>query len=133
MKTNKILQVWLSIVATCFLISCTKGNTTSKSIPQEEQEVKQESDNEQTSTRVTMNEDEWLYGTWKCRTPYGTIEVILREDGRMYNSIEEEWHNYTIEGNRIIEQCDGFISTYNIDRANKRFDCGEPGVWFDKE
>lgn len=77
--------------------------------------------------------DSWIYGTWKCRTPYGTIEVILREDGRMYNSTEEGWHNYTIEGSRIIEQCDGFISTYNIDRANKRFDCGEPGVWFYKE
>lgn len=75
----------------------------------------------------------WLYGTWKCRTPYGTIKVILREDGRMYDSTDERWYSYTIEGNRIIEQCNGYITTYNIDRANERFDCGEPGMWFYKE
>lgn len=81
----------------------------------------------------TNSSNSWIYGTWKCRTPYGTIKVILQEDGRMYDSINEGWFSYTIEGNRIIEKCNGYISTYNIDRANERFDCGEPGVWFYKE
>ncbi len=130
MKTNKILQVLLVIVATCCLISCMKENASSKAI---QQKVEQESDNNQTPTRITVNENEWLYGTWKCKTPYGTIKVILQEDGRMYDSINEGWFSYTIEGNRIIEKCNGYISTYNIDRANERFDCGEPGVWFYKE
>ena len=82
---------------------------------------------------IYISSKSWLYGTWKCRTPYGTIKVILQEDGRMYDSVNEGWYKYTIEGDRIIEQCNGYISTYNIDRANERFDCGEPGVWFYKE
>ena len=80
----------------------------------------------------SVDENEWIYGTWRCSTPYGTIEVILQDNGRMYDGIEERWHDYTIEGNRIIEQLNGGISSYNIDRANKRFDCGEPGYWFRK-
>ena len=87
-----------------------------------------------TCKEVRYNDsNSWIYGTWKCRTPYGTIKVILQEDGRMYDSTNEGWFSYTIEGNRIIEKCKGYISTYNIDRANERFDCGEPGVWFYKE
>ncbi len=78
------------------------------------------------------NENDWIYGTWRCSTPYGTIEIILQANGRMYDGIEQRWCNYTIEGNRIIEQLNHGISSYNIDRANKRFDCGEPGYWFTK-
>ena len=90
--------------------------------------------NEEISEVISKsNDNKWLYGTWKCRTPYGTIKVILQEDGSMYDSTEDRWHKYTIEGDRIIEHCKGYISTYNIDRANERFDCGEPGMWFYKE
>lgn len=79
-----------------------------------------------------VDKNEWIYGTWRCSTPYGTIEIILQDNGRMYDGIEERWCNYTIEGDRIIEQLNHGISSYNIDRANKRFDCGEPGYWFVK-
>lgn len=74
----------------------------------------------------------WIYGTWHCDTPYGKMKVVLQKDGRMYDSVNEKWYNYKIEGGRIIEQCDGYISTYNIDEVNKRFDAGEPGVWYYK-
>lgn len=90
-------------------------------------------DSSQNTAPIITTDNTWIYGTWKCRTPYGTIKVILQEDGRMYDSVNEGWYKYTIEGNRIIEQCNGYISTYNIDRANERFDCGEPDVWFYKE
>lgn len=88
---------------------------------------------EQIITYYTQEDNEWLYGTWKCHTPVGPVVLYIEEDGRMYDSVNEGWYKYTIEGDRIIEQCNGYISTYNIDRANERFDCGEPGVWFYKE
>ncbi len=80
----------------------------------------------------TVDNFAWIYGTWHCDTPYGKMKVVLQKDGRMYDSINEKWYNYKIEGGRIIEQCEGYISTYNIDEVNKRFDAGEPGVWYYK-
>ena len=74
----------------------------------------------------------WIYGTWHCDTPYGKMKVILKKDGRMYDGVNDKWYNYKIEEGRIIEQCEGYISTYNIDEDNKRFDAGEPGVWYYK-
>jgi DNA-directed RNA polymerase subunit M/transcription elongation factor TFIIS len=85
----------------------------------------------ETKTETTDN-FAWIYGTWYCDTPYGRIELILKKDGRMYDGINEKWYNYKIQGGRIIEQCEGYVSTYNIDEENKRFDAGEPGEWFYK-
>ena len=51
----------------------------------------------------------------------------------IYDGLEEKWFNYSIEGDEIIEQFNGYTSTYNIDRANKRFDAGkDSGYWFYK-
>lgn len=80
----------------------------------------------------TVDNFAWIYGTWHCDTPYGKMKVALQKDGRMYDSVNDKWYNYKIEGGRIIEQCEGYISTYNIDEVNKRFDAGEPGVWYYK-
>jgi hypothetical protein len=76
--------------------------------------------------------DAWIYGTWKCNTPYGTIKIIINKNGRMYDSIEEGWFSYSIESTRIWEQLDGYGSSYPLDRANKRIGTGEPDVWFSK-
>ena len=78
------------------------------------------------------DENEWIYGEWHCQTPLGKIVVIIREGGRMYDDLEKKWVSYTIEGNRLIEQLNGYISSYTIDRVNKRFDAGEAGYWFEK-
>ena len=84
------------------------------------------------NTGATINNNGWIYGTWICKTPYGTIKLIIQEDGRLYNSIEEAWHTYTIRDDEIVEQCNGYVSSYKIDRNNQRFDAGEPGMWFQK-
>lgn len=76
--------------------------------------------------------DSWIYGTWTCKTPYGTIKIIINKNGRMYDSIEEGWFSYSIESTRIWEQLDGYGSSYPLDRANKRIGTGEPDVWFSK-
>ena len=76
--------------------------------------------------------DSWIYGTWTCNTPYGTIKIIISENGQMYNSVEETWHAYSIESTRIWEQLDGYGSSYPLDRANKRIGTGEDGYWFSK-
>ena len=87
----------------------------------------------ETSVRKTSSEHiPWLYGTWICNTPYGKIKVIINSNGRMYNSSEEKWHDYTVEDGQIVEDCGSFISTYNIDYRNQRFDAGEPEYWFHK-
>lgn len=85
------------------------------------------------SKSTSLDDNDWIYGTWKCNTPYGTIKLILQDNGQMYDGIEEKWYSYSIEEDRIIEQCNGYISAYNIDRVNKRFDAGrDSGSWFYK-
>lgn len=89
--------------------------------------------NRQETIQPNVNDPyEWVYGTWECPTPNGTIVLEIRNDGRLYNSIDEMWHNYSINDKEIVEECHGYISTYHIDKRHKRFDCGERGVWFHK-
>ena len=88
------------------------------------------------SVRLVFSQEDasssWIYGTWTCKTPYGTIKIILNDNGMMYNSVDEAWHSYSIESTRIWEQLDGYGSSYPLDRANKRIGTGEPGYWFSK-
>lgn len=143
MKNKIVIYSTATIIAGSIflLISCRKSsanynqestrNSPSVSILANESE-KVNYYNNALSSYNDVDENEWIYGTWRCSTPYGTIEIIVQDNGRMYDGIEERWCNYTIEGDRIIEQLNHGISSYNIDRANKRFDCGEPGYWFTK-
>ncbi len=85
-----------------------------------------------THSPIVNDPYEWIYGTWDCNTPDGTIVLVIRNDGRLYNSIDEIWHDYSINNKEIVEKCNGYISTYRIDKLNKRFDCGKSGVWFHK-
>ena len=85
------------------------------------------------SQTTRKDENEWIYGTWECKTQYGTMRLIINDDGRMYDSVEERWCSYSIEGDEIVEHIlDGLVSTYHIDRVNKRFDCGNNKDWFRK-
>lgn len=76
--------------------------------------------------------NEWIYGDWKCQTPNGIIVLTIEDGGRIYDGIDDNWYTYTINDNEIIEQLDGYVSIYHIDRAHKRFDCGQSGLWFHK-
>ena len=85
------------------------------------------------SYQTIEDDNEWIYGTWECRTKYGTMKLIIQDNGRMYDSVEERWCSYSIEGDEIVEHVlDGLVSTYHIDRVNKRFDCGNYENWFKK-
>ena len=128
-------KLFFSLVALGILMSsafASQGGSKNSVPPsnQESKTIKSSTGSSASSAKKDINS--WIYGKWRCQTPYGTIEVIIKDNGRMYDGIEERWFNYTIEGDRIIEQLNGFISSYNIDRANKRFDCGKPGYWFKK-
>lgn len=86
----------------------------------------------QTTKETKANTMEWIYGDWESETPYGTIRVTICKDGRIYNSVDETWHSYSLDGSKLVEQCKGYISTYPIDQVGKRIGSGEPGYWFKK-
>lgn len=83
-------------------------------------------------SKKAQTQYEWIYGDWECETPYGTIQMTICKDGRIYNSVDEAWHSYSLDGSKLVEQCDGYISTYPIDPVRKQIGSGEPGYWFHK-
>ena len=79
---------------------------------------------------VANNPNEWIYGDWECQTPNGIIVLTIKKDGRIYDGIDDKWYTYTIKGDELVEQLNGYVSVYHIDRVHKRFDCGKKGLWF---
>lgn len=86
---------------------------------------------ERVITYYTHEDNEWLYGTWKCLTPVGPVVLYIEEDGRMYSNMDRQLHSYSIDGDKLRTFCNGDILPFDIDRMNERIQCYE-GMWFRK-
>ena len=125
--------VFYVLFVALFSIGTACTNSTSSSSSLSSSIVENTSVCKGTQGTEVIDNNEWIYGTWECQTQYGTMRLIINDDGRMYDTVEERWCSYSIEGDDIVEHIlDGLVSTYHIDRVNKRFDCGNNRDWFIK-
>lgn len=84
------------------------------------------------SQRNYKKENPWIYGSWKCTTPYGTMHMIIREDGTVWDDIEEKWSTYEVYEDRIWVDYGSYGTSLDFDKANHRLSAGE-GYWFTRE
>lgn len=75
---------------------------------------------------------EWIYGEWKCYTPYGTIRMKIYPNNTMWDGVEGRTVPIEIERSRIWADFGQYGSSYSLDHTNERISAGEPGYWFRK-
>ena len=80
----------------------------------------------------STDRNNWLYGEWECRTPYGTMSIEIYSNGKMWTSTEGKTVPIDIEEDRIWANFGQYGSSYPLDRTNERIGTGEPGYWFHK-
>lgn len=87
------------------------------------------------SSNSSTNSIKWLYGKWKCSTPYGSMYLII-DATTITEMVGNEINNasYSIKNGVLYAKYrgDGGISTsYPLDINNQRIGAGD-GYWYTK-